>query len=76
MPLLGFNVGIELGQLCVLAVVAAALTALDAALDAAVRRARIAPSIGEWSALRLRTVGLSTIVGLVAAGWAVERRPW
>jgi len=69
-PLLGFNLGIELGQLVVLAVAAAALTLLDAAIGAS----RSATS--RWSALRLRTVSVSLLVVLVAAQWAVERSPW
>ena len=71
-PLLGFNVGIEIGQVCVLAVVAAALAAVDAVL----RLVRTSAWRGAPSVLRLRTVGLSVVVGVVAAAWAVERRPW
>ena len=65
-PLLGFNVGIEVGQIVVLTVVAAALAGVDVLL----RRAPVA------SPLRVRVVALSLAVGVVAAAWAVERRPW
>lgn len=65
-PLLGFNVGIEVGQIVVLAVIAAALAGIDALL----RRAPVA------SPLRVRVVTLSVAIGAVAAVWAVERRPW
>ncbi|HKW41025.1 MAG TPA: HupE/UreJ family protein [Gemmatimonadales bacterium] len=69
LPLFGFNVGIELGQLVVLAAAALVLVLLDQliALAAAARPA---------GALRLRTVAVSAVVALVAARWAVERSPW
>jgi hypothetical protein len=69
-PLLGFNLGIELGQLVVLAAAAAALTLLDTVIGAS--RA----ATGRWSALRLRTVSVSVLIVAVAAQWAVERSPW
>ena len=69
-PLVGFNVGIEVGQILVLLVIGVALVGVDAALRR-LRRASSAPS-----ALRLRAVGVSAVVGAVAAGWAVERHPW
>ena len=72
-PLLGFNVGVELGQILVLAVIGAALLGLDAALVRARRNARPPSAV---PVLRLRVVGISLAVGLVAAVWAVERRPW
>jgi hypothetical protein len=58
-PLFGFNVGIELGQILVLATVAVVLAGVD----------RLIP-------LRVRVIAVSAIVAIVAAGWAVERRPW
>lgn len=67
-PLFGFNLGIELGQLVVLALAAVALTLIDR-LIAAVR-----PRAG--SPLRLRVVAVSALVALVAARWAVQRSPW
>lgn len=69
-PLLGFNIGIELGQILVLTAAGIVLTGVDAMI-AAVRLPRRAPS-----PLRLRVVAVSTVVAVVAAGWAVERRPW
>ena len=70
LPLFGFNVGIELGQIIVLLVAFAFLGALDRVI-AAVRLPKGAPS-----PLRLRVVGVSAVIALVAARWAVERAPW
>ena len=67
-PLLGFNAGIEVGQIVVLAAIAVALAGVDAVL-------RRLP-LGALRPLRLRVVALSVVVGVVAATWAVERRPW
>jgi len=70
LPLFGFNVGIEIGQLRVLALTFAAI----AAIDLAIRQSRISRlSIGP---LRLRVLAVSTAVMIVAARWAVERAPW
>jgi hypothetical protein len=69
-PLFGFNVGIELGQITVLLLAAVAFTAVDAAL----RRTRL--PAGAPPPLRLRTVAVSSVVAIVAARWAVERSPW
>jgi len=68
-PLFGFNVGIELGQLVVLALAAVALGLVDRGIAALPR-----PPAG--SRLRLRVVTVSALVALVAARWAVERSPW
>jgi hypothetical protein len=58
-PLLGFNLGIEAGQLVVLAGSALALAALD------------------WlTSHRVRVVGVSAIVLVLAARMAVQRIPW
>lgn len=70
LPLFGFNVGIEIGQLGVLAVTFAAI----ALVDLAIRRSSVAPL--RMTPLRLRVVALSTAVMIVAAHWAVERSPW
>ena len=67
-PLLGFNLGIEVGQLVVLAAVAPALAGVVALLRALAARAT---PVHRW-----RVVALSALVGVVAAAWAVERRPW
>ena len=73
-PLLGFNVGIELAQIVALAAIAVLLAGIDAALRSARGSARTAN--GGWSVARLRVVGLSVVVACVAGAWAVERRPW
>jgi hypothetical protein len=68
-PLLGFNLGVELGQLVVLAAAVSVLAGVDRLLA----RVRL-PSAA--SPLRMRTVAVSAAVALVAARWAVERTPW
>ncbi len=65
-PLVGFNVGIEVGQIVVLAATAVLFGAIDGALSTA------APKRDPF-ALRLRIVSLG--VTLVATGWAWERFP-
>jgi HupE/UreJ protein len=74
LPLFGFNVGIELGQIVILGAAAIALASVDRAIDAAIGCSK-APS-GRWPALRLRIVGVSLLVVAVASRWAVERSPW
>ena len=69
LPLFAFNAGIELGQLVVLALAAAALAVLDRLLALAATR----PGVG---VLRLRVVAVSAVVALVAARWAAERSPF
>ncbi len=69
-PLLGFNIGIELGQLLVLGLAGLALAGLDRAL-AVLRAPGAMPSVH-----RLRVLAVSTAVVLVAAEMAVARRPW
>jgi hypothetical protein len=68
-PLFGFNGGIELGQLVVLALAAVALGGLDRLLAAVSRT-------GAPSAHRLRVLAVSALVVVVAAEMAVTRRPW
>ena len=68
-PLAGFNVGIELGQLLVIAVGWGAL----AALQQVSRRARW---FGDARAYRLRVAAVSAIVVVVSTGWTVARLPW
>jgi hypothetical protein len=66
-PLLGFNVGIELAQIVVLLLAGGALAIMDRGL-----RSLASPP----AALRLRVVGVSVVVTLIAARWALERSPW
>jgi hypothetical protein len=70
LPLLGFNLGIEAGQILVLVAAGVVLTALDATLER-LRKPTAAPS-----ALRLRVLAVSSLVMLVALRWAAERAPW
>ncbi len=65
-PLLGFNLGIEAGQVAVLV----AATVLFAGVDRALGALRTP------SPFRLRVVGVSAAIAVVAAGWAVQRSPW
>jgi len=69
-PLLGFNLGIEAGQLIVLATAAIVLALIDAGL----RASRLTTL--HWPAVRLRAVAVSLLVIAVASQWAVERTPW
>ena len=70
LPLFGFNVGIELGQIVVLAAAAALLTGIDRGI--AWSRLHSA----SWPALRVRVVAVSLVVVAVASHWAVQRNPW
>ena len=65
-PLLGFNVGIEAGQIVVLLAAAGVFALVDAGLRAAPVRAP----------LRARVVMVSSCVAVVAALWAAQRTPW
>jgi hypothetical protein len=67
-PLFGFNVGIELGQLVVLTAAGLALAAVDRVIAGA------SPRVA--NPLRLRVLAVSASVALVASRWAVERAPW
>ena len=62
-----------MGQILVLVAIGAALLVVDAAL---VRAQRISLVPRAMPVLRFRVVGLSMMIGLVAAVWAVERSPW
>jgi hypothetical protein len=70
LPLFGFNVGIELGQITVLVVAAVLLAGLDRLIAALP-----VPSVN-WPALRVRIVAVSLVVVAVASRWAVQRNPW
>lgn len=76
LPLFGFNVGIEAGQIVVLILAAVLLLLIDNALGAARRMlpARVLRT-ALWTPLRMRAVGVSIAVGVIAARWAVERFP-
>jgi hypothetical protein len=68
-PLFGFNLGIELGQVLVLSLAALSFVATDQAV-ARLRRSERWPA-----ASRLRAVAVSAAVILIAARWALERAP-
>src|SRR5262249_50854053 len=71
-PLAGFNVGIEIGQVLVLSCAALVLVGLDRGID--VLRARAA-----WWRLathRSRVLLVSSIVAIVAARWVAARAAW
>jgi len=68
-PLFGFNIGIEAGQIVVITLAAALLAAADIGIEK-LRR------VGPASALRVRAFALSAVVMVVAVRWAVERTPW
>jgi hypothetical protein len=71
LPLLGFNVGIELGQIVALGVIGLALLLLDR-----VFMLRPAPDgIRSWTGVRRRAVAVSVLIGAVASYWAVDRLP-
>jgi HupE / UreJ protein len=67
-PLFGFNVGIELGQLVVLAAAGAGLAAFD--------RLLLLSQVNRVRSYRLRVVTVSLVVVAVAAEMAVARQPW
>jgi HupE / UreJ protein len=68
-PLLGFNLGIEAGQVLVLAATAVVFVALDRALH------RLPRKIASLDAFQMRLVTVSAMITVVASGWAWERLP-
>jgi hypothetical protein len=70
LPLFGFNVGIEIGQIVVLVLAGLALAAFDRLLALA-RSPGAVPS-----AYRLRVVAVSAVVVAIATQMAAARRPW
>ena len=70
MPLFGFNVGIEAGQVVVLAAIAVTFAGVDYAIQ------RIRRPDASWHPLRARVVAISSLVVLVGSAWAVQRSPW
>ena len=69
LPLVGFNIGIELGQIVVLAAAAGMFWLIDGAIGRVSRRS------DAWSPFQLRLVGMSAACALVSAVWAIERLP-
>jgi hypothetical protein len=69
-PLLGFNIGIELGQIVVLSIAAIVLLTADKTI------AKVRDSLRPESVLRLRVLAVSLVVMVIAARWAIERNPW
>ena len=69
-PLLGFNIGIEIGQIAVLTVAALVLLSADRLI------AKLRESLGPEAVLRLRVLAVSFVVMIVATRWAIERNPW
>jgi hypothetical protein len=72
-PLLGFNVGLEAGQLIVIALAFVSFAAVDRLILVAASAAR---RDDPERVVRLRTLAVSTIVMSVAASWMLERFPW
>lgn len=68
-PLLGFNLGIEAGQIVILLAAAVVFRAVDAMLTA-VPSPRIAAQ-----SYRVRMMTVSAVVVVIASGWAIQRIP-
>ena len=68
-PLLGFNIGLEIGQAVVLTLAFVALAALDATFRVMLRG-------HDTASFRLRVVSVSLLVAVAGSAWAVERAPW
>ena len=68
-PLLGFNIGLELGQAVVLTLAFVALAAVDSLL-------RVMFAGRDMLSFRLRVVAVSLLVALAGSTWALERAPW
>ena len=68
-PLAGFNLGIEMGQIVVLVGAAGLFWLADRAIAAVPARTR------RLEPYQLRLIAVSLLVSVVATGWAVERWP-
>lgn len=68
MPLLGFNVGIELGQIVVLAAAFGAFWVFD--------RGATLLRPDRHTAFQVRLVGVSAVVTILAGTWTVQRWPY
>lgn len=73
-PLLGFNIGVEAGQVVILVAAALSFSVLDAAVGAALD-GRLAWRARGAQAFRWRLSAVSLVVTSVAAVWAWERLP-
>ena len=69
LPLFGFNVGIEIGQVVVICTAALLLASADRII-AFFRQPAVLP------AHRIRVLAVSSLVLVISARWAVERAPW
>lgn len=69
-PLLGFNIGIEMGQIAALAMIFVLIRALDYLLGATASR------IEMGNAYRARVVAVSGAAMIVAMKWTLDRTPW
>lgn len=69
LPLFGFNLGVEAGQVVILLLAFAALVVCDAALTRVWRG-------GPGAVLRIRAAAVSAVVTVIAGAWALERVPW
>jgi len=67
-PLAGFNIGIEIGQIAVLVLAFILLALVDAIFGLSFGNRR--------RAYRLRVLAVSSVVLVVAGSWSVERVPW
>lgn len=67
-PLLGFNIGIEMGQLVILAIAATGFILLDRGLRGIPRLS--AP------AFRVRVIGVSALIAMFATRMAIQRSIW
>ena len=74
-PLLGFNIGVELGQLTVLGVVALLFVAMDASVVRGIRVVPTSPALQRLAPLGVRVTAVSSVVAVVATGWAWQRLP-
>ena len=73
MPLLGFNLGLEAGQLILIALAFISFALLDRIIT---RVVAFTPRLEPDRAVRVRTLAVSVLVMSVAAQWMLERFPW
>ena len=69
-PLLGFNIGIEIGQIAALALIFVGMRALDSGFR------MITAKVHEAHVFQTRITAVSAVVMVIAAKWATERTPW